>query len=81
MMCERRKGLIQERESKNLTREELAEKLGVAEITVRKIEEGGRNPSINMAKRFAIYYKKDLTELFPDIFLLSFDTKRIGVKR
>ncbi|MGB3160918.1 MAG: helix-turn-helix transcriptional regulator [Carnobacterium sp.] len=79
-MCERRNGLIQERESKNLTREELAEKLGVAEITVRKIEEGGRNPSVKMAKKFAIYYEKDLTDLFPDIFLLSYDTKRIGVK-
>lgn len=76
-MCKRRDGLINERESKNLTREELAKKLGVAEITVRKIEEGGRNPSVKMAKKFAIYYKKDLTELFPDIFLISYDTKHI----
>lgn len=71
-----RKRLIEERKAKNLTREELANKLDIAEITVRKLEEGNRNPSVNMAKKFALYYEKDLTELFPDIFLINFDTKR-----
>lgn len=71
-----RERLIEERKIKNLTRDELAKELKIAEITVRKLEEGNRNPSVNMAKKFAFYYGKDLTELFPDIFLIKFDTKR-----
>lgn len=71
-----RERLIEERKAMNLTREELANSLDIAEITVRKLEEGNRNPSVNMAKKFALYYEKDLTELFPDIFLIKFDTKR-----
>lgn len=71
-----RSNLINERKSLGLTRSELADKLGVAEITVRKIEEGNRNPSPKMAKKFAFFYKKELDYLFPDIFLIKFDTKR-----
>ncbi|WP_035052871.1 helix-turn-helix transcriptional regulator [Carnobacterium pleistocenium] len=71
-----RERLIKERKTKSLSREELARNLEIAEITVRKLEEGSRNPSVNMAKKFALYYEKDLTELFPDIFLIKFDTKR-----
>lgn len=73
----KRNSLIKERTSRGLTRVQLAEKLGVAEVTVRKIETGKRNPSVNMAKKFAVFYKKDLEELFPDIFLIKYDTKRI----
>ncbi|MCI3027730.1 helix-turn-helix transcriptional regulator [Desemzia sp. C1] len=71
-----RSNLVKERKSKDLTRSELADKLGIAEITVRKIEEGNRNPSPQMAKKFALFYKKELDYLFPDIFLIKFDTKR-----
>lgn len=76
-MTRKRKQLIKERGKRNLSRAKLAENLGIAEVTVRKLEEGSRNPSPNMAKKFAIYYEKELEELFPDIFLINFDTKHI----
>ena len=72
--------LIKERKALNLTQKELAEELGIAEVTVRKMERGNRNPSPNMAKKFAYFYKKELAELFPDIFLIRIDTKRIESK-
>lgn len=70
-----RNDLILLRVEKGLSRKDLAEKLDVAEITIRKIEEGDRNPSPSMAKKFALFYEKDLAELFPEIFLVTFDTK------
>lgn len=72
----KREQLIKERTSKGLTRHELAEKLDIAAITVRKIESGERNPSHVMAKKFALFFKQDLDILFPDLFLINFDTKR-----
>lgn len=73
-----RERLINERKKKGLTRAELASELSIAEITVRKIEEGSRNPSPQMAKKFALFFKKELDYLFPDIFLIKFDTKHIN---
>ncbi|MBC3889466.1 helix-turn-helix domain-containing protein [Acetobacterium paludosum] len=72
--------LIEERKKKNLSRREVAENVGLAEITIRKIEESKRNPSIKTARKLSIYYEKTLDELFPDIFLLPNDTKRIKQK-
>lgn len=71
-----RENLIRERKDRGLTRLELANHLDIAEVTVRKIEEGNRNPSPQMAKKFALFFKKELDYLFPDIFLINFDTKR-----
>lgn len=72
-----RETLIKERNKYGLSRRELAEELEIAEITVRKLEEGGRNPSPQMAKKFALYFERDIDELFPDVFLVNFDTKTI----
>lgn len=76
-----RTNLKKERERQNLSRNKLAEKLGISEIYVRKLESGSSNPSIDVAKIFAEFYKKPLDYLFPDLFLLSFDTKRIENKK
>ncbi|MDT2604961.1 helix-turn-helix transcriptional regulator [Enterococcus dongliensis] len=65
-----------EREQLQLTQEQLAEKLSVSEVFIRKLEAGTSNPSTTMAVEFAEFFKKPLDYLFPDIFLLSFDTKR-----
>lgn len=73
--------LIEERKRRNLTRREVAYDVGLAEITIRKIEENKRNPSVKTAKTLSIYYGKTLDELFPDIFLLPSDTKRIKSKK
>ena len=69
-----------ERERLSLTQAQLAETLGVSEVFVRKIESGSSNPSSNKAVEFANFFEKPLDYLFPDIFLLSFDTKHIKKK-
>ncbi|APX72889.1 helix-turn-helix transcriptional regulator [Companilactobacillus allii] len=68
------------REKKKLTQKELAEMLGLATITIRSIENGDRNPSIDTAKRISIFFDVGMDELFPDIFLLSDGTKSIKNK-
>lgn len=78
-MKRRRKNLIAERNKLNLTQEQLANKLGVAEITIRKIESGS-SLSNKLAVKMANYFKQPLDYLFPDIFLLNFDTKSIKDK-
>ena len=76
-----RTNLKKEREKKHLSRNKLAETLGISEVYVRKIESGSSNPSIDVAKMFAEFYKQPLDYLFPDLFSLSFDTKRIESKK
>ncbi|MFD1548147.1 helix-turn-helix transcriptional regulator [Levilactobacillus fuyuanensis] len=72
-----RKCLKSSRVEACLTQEELANELGIAEITVRKIENGATNPSAKLAVKYANFFEKDLATLFPDIFLLNFDTNSI----
>lgn len=72
-----RNNLKRERELKSLTQKELAMELGVSEVYVRKLESGSSSPSSQKAVAIAEYFGKPLAYLFPDIFLLSFDTKRI----
>lgn len=69
-----------EREKKGLTQEQLAKQLDVSEVFIRKLEAGSSNPSSSMAVEFAEFFERPLDYLFPDIFLLSFDTKRIDNK-
>lgn len=66
-----------EREKLGLTQEQLAKIMNLSEVFVRKIESGASNPSSTKAVEFAEFFQKPLNYLFPDIFLLSFDTKRI----
>lgn len=79
-MAVKRDNLVNERETLGLTQRELGEKLSIAEVTVRKLESGARNPSNKTAKKFALFFQKDLDYLFPDIFFIKFDTKRIKGK-
>lgn len=72
-----RESLKKERKRVGLTQVELAAKLDIAEITVRKIESGDRNPGITTAKKYVEFFNKDASYLFPDIFLPLLDTKRI----
>lgn len=59
------------RQNKGITQEELASAVGIATVTIRKIENSDRNPSINTAKKIAKYFNKNLEYVFPDIFLLK----------
>lgn len=74
---EKRMNLIKERKKMDLTQKDLALEIGISEVMIRKLEAGNRNPSTETAKKFAVFYKKELDYLFPDIFLIDFDTKHI----
>lgn len=72
-----RQNLKEAREKRSLTQEALAKELGIAEITVRSLENGKRAPSTSMAVKYASFFSCSLEFLFPDIFLLNDDTKHI----
>lgn len=47
------KALVDARNSLNITQKELAERTGINQADISKIENGTRNPSINLLKRLA----------------------------
>ncbi len=47
------RALVDARTSRNITQQELAEKTGINQADISKIENGTRNPSINLLKRLA----------------------------
>lgn len=63
-----RKVLVTKRIDAGYTRMEVASNLGLSEIFVRKLEEGGRNPSIKTMLKFQMFYDEPIEKLFPDIF-------------
>ncbi|QNK86475.1 helix-turn-helix transcriptional regulator [Sporosarcina sp. resist] len=75
-----REVLIEKRQQKELTQLEVAEKIGVSEVFVRKIEKSDRNPSVETMLKFESLYSTSMRLLFPDIFQVSSDTKCIKSK-
>ena len=75
-----RERLIKERQSKGYTQKQIAEILGISEVFVRKIEKGLRNPGRETLLKFEILFNIPASELFPDLFHISFDTKCIKQK-
>lgn len=47
------RAIIDARTSQNLTQKELAERTGINQADISKLENGTRNPSINLLKRLA----------------------------
>lgn len=47
------RAIVDARVSQNLTQKELAERTGINQADISKIENGTRNPSLNMLKRIA----------------------------
>ena len=47
------KAIIEARTSQNLTQKELAERTGINQADISKLENGTRNPTINLLKRLA----------------------------
>ena len=47
------KAIIDARISKNLTQKELAERTGIAQTEISRLEKGTRNPSIKLLQRLA----------------------------
>lgn len=47
------RALVDARTEQNLTQKELAERTGINQADISKLENGNRNPSLNMLKRLA----------------------------
>lgn len=47
------KAIINARTSQNLTQKELAKRTGINQADISKLENGTRNPSVNLLKRLA----------------------------
>lgn len=47
------KAMIEARLSQNLTQKQLAERTGINQADISKLENGSRNPTINLLKRLA----------------------------
>ena len=72
-----REVLIEKRQQKEFTQSDVAKKIGVSEVFVRKIEKGDRNPGVETMLKFESLYGTSMRLLFPDIFQASNDTKCI----
>ena len=47
------KAIVEARTSQNLTQKELSERTGINQADISKLENGTRNPSVNLLKRLA----------------------------
>ncbi len=47
------RAMIQARKQQNMTQEELSRRTGITQADISRIENGTRNPSLNMLKRLA----------------------------
>ena len=74
-----RKELIKLRKENNLTQFELAQILGISEVYVRKLEKCTRNRSIYLMLKIEALFGVSMKDIFPDIFLIKNDTKRIKI--
>lgn len=54
------RAMIAARSKQNLTQKELAEKVGMTQADISKLEKGTRNPSLNLLKRLADGLNMDL---------------------
>ncbi|MAX65340.1 MAG: helix-turn-helix transcriptional regulator [Bacteriovoracaceae bacterium] len=52
------------RAEKKLTQQALADAIGVTRLTVNSMEKGNYNPSLELAFRLAIYFEKDIKDIF-----------------
>ena len=52
------------RAEKGMTQEDLAEKVGVTRQTIIAIEKGNYIPSLELAYKIAVFFKKKIEEIF-----------------
>ncbi|EAA0234912.1 XRE family transcriptional regulator [Listeria monocytogenes] len=67
----------EKRNKVGMTQRELGIAVGLAEISIRKLENGERDPSISTAIKISKVLNSSMEEIFPDIFLNIDDTKCI----
>ncbi len=53
------------RKQKNISQLQMAEEMGISRRTIRRIENGEQNPSLDMAYRIALYFQLMVDEVFP----------------
>lgn len=69
--------LLRLRHKHELTQQELAEKLGISTVYVRKLEKGVVSPGRETLVKYERFFEVDMKELFPDIFFDPYDKKVI----
>lgn len=69
--------LLQLRKKYKLTQQELAEKLGISTVYVRKLEKGVVNPGRETLVKYESFFKTDMKKMFPDLFFNTNDKKLI----
>ena len=52
------------RAEQKLTQQALADAIGVTRLTVNSMEKGNYNPSLELAFRLALFFGKDIKEIF-----------------
>lgn len=52
------------RAEKKITQQELADEIGVTRATVNALEKGNYNPSLELAYRLSLYFKKNIQDIF-----------------
>jgi putative transcriptional regulator len=52
------------RAQKKLTQQDLADAIGVTRATVNALEKGNYNPSLELAFRLSLYFKKNVHDIF-----------------
>ncbi len=52
------------RAEKRMTQQDLADAIGVTRATIISIEKGNYNPSLELSFKIAIFFKKDIQEIF-----------------
>lgn len=52
------------RAQKKLTQQDLADAIGVTRATVNALEKGKYNPSLELAFRLSLYFKKNIQDIF-----------------
>jgi putative transcriptional regulator len=66
--------LKEERKKRKLTQKELAQKLGISEVWVKKIENGVNDPGRKLMFKFEEFFGVSHRELFPDLSQQNGDT-------
>jgi putative transcriptional regulator len=52
------------RAEQKLTQQELADAIGVTRATINALEKGNYNPSLELAFRLSLYFKKNIQDIF-----------------
>lgn len=65
-MSKKREHLVELRGE--ITQSELAKMLGISQQAVSAIENGILTPSITIMKKYELFFKKPMEEIFPDVF-------------